>query len=82
MNPNLISKLLKNRRKHLGMNQEEFATQVGVALRLVRKLEQGHRNVKLEKVDTIMEFLGYELVPIRKNAVPDFVLYNDATDKK
>lgn len=55
---------VKERRKELGMTQEEFAGRSGVALTVVRKIEQGKTNMNLDKVNTVLGMFGHELAPV------------------
>lgn len=63
-NENAISKIIKTKRKELGLTQQEFALRVGVGLRLIREIEQGKLNLNLGKLMLILDFLGIELRPI------------------
>lgn len=62
-NKSSISQLISKERKRLGYNQEEFALRVGVSLSFLRALEQGKPTVRLDKVNEVLSYLGYELVP-------------------
>jgi len=42
---NRISEFLKTTRKQLGLTQEEFSEKAGVALTVIRKMEQGKENL-------------------------------------
>ena len=44
--------------------QEEFAERAGVALTVVRKIEQGKTNLNMEKVDLVLKMFGHELAPV------------------
>jgi y4mF family transcriptional regulator len=63
-----ISIFLKQRRKEAGLTQEEFAERAGVALTVVRKIEQGKSNLNLEKVNQVLEMFGHELAPVEINS--------------
>jgi len=56
-----IGKETKQLRKRAKLTQVEFAKRVGVGLRFVRDLEQGKPSVRLDKVNQVLEFLGYHL---------------------
>lgn len=60
----ILSKFLKTRRKEAGLTQEEFAERAGVALTVVRKIEQGKENLNLEKVNQVLKMFGHELAPV------------------
>lgn len=63
---NPISLLVKERRKKLKFTQEELANRVGVGLRFIRDLEQGKETLQLNKINQVLNFLGYEVGPIKK----------------
>ncbi len=60
-----IGKKISELRKITKLTQVEFAERVGVGLRFIRDLEQGKSTVRLDKVDQVLEFLGYHLEVIR-----------------
>ena len=53
-----FSSFLKERRKAVGLTQEELAFKAGVGLRLVRDLEQGKKTLRLDKVNQILWQFG------------------------
>lgn len=55
---------VKERRKAAGLTQEEFADRTGVALTVIRKIEQGKTNLNMDKVNLILEMFGHRLVPV------------------
>ena len=58
---NDLSKKIKILRAKAGLTQIEFSKRVGVGLRFVRDLEQGKASVRLDKVNTVLAFLGHHL---------------------
>ena len=62
-----IGEKIKELRKKSNLTQIEFAERVGVGLRFIRELEQGKSTVRIDKVNQVLEFLGYHLEAI-KNA--------------
>ncbi|QYS89638.1 MULTISPECIES: type II toxin-antitoxin system Y4mF family antitoxin [Flavobacterium] len=60
----LIADFIKKRRKQAGLTQEEFATKAGVALTVIRKIEQGKENLSLSKVNQVLKMFGHVLGPI------------------
>lgn len=58
-----LSEFVKTRRKQLGLTQEEFADKAGVALTVIRKIEQGKNNLSLSKVNQVLILFGHELAP-------------------
>jgi y4mF family transcriptional regulator len=63
----LLARFVKTRRKQLGLTQEEFAGKAGVALTVIRKIEQGKENLSLSKVNHVLLMFGHVLVPISEN---------------
>lgn len=62
-----LDRFVKERRKLVGLTQEEFAERAGVALTVVRKIEQGKTNLNLEKVDRVLQMFGHQLAPVPCN---------------
>lgn len=62
-----LSNFVKNRRKLLGLSQEEFAEKAGVALTVIRKIEQGKENLSLSKVNQVLQMFGHVLGPINES---------------
>jgi y4mF family transcriptional regulator len=62
-----LSVFVKTRRKQLGFTQEEFAEKAGVALTVIRKIEQGKENLSLSKVNQVLQMFGHVLGPINTN---------------
>jgi y4mF family transcriptional regulator len=62
-----LSEFVKNRRKLLGLTQEEFAEKAGVALTVIRKIEQGKENLSLSKVNQVLNMFGHIVGPINEN---------------
>ena len=60
-----LSEFVKQRRKEVHLTQEEFAERAGVALTVVRKIEQGKTNLNMEKVNLVLKMFGHELVPVK-----------------
>jgi y4mF family transcriptional regulator len=59
-----LAKFVKERRKQINLTQEEFADRAGVALTVVRKIEQGKTNLNMEKVNLVLSMFGHELAPV------------------
>ena len=59
-----LSEFVKQRRKLAQLTQEEFAERAGVALTVVRKIEQGKTNLNLDKVNLVLKMFGHELAPV------------------
>ena len=61
---NAIMVFVKSRRKQLKLTQEEMAAKAGVALTVIRKIEQGKENLSLAKVNQVLKMFGHVLGPI------------------
>ncbi len=59
-----LAEFVKVRRKEVNLTQEEFAERAGVALTVVRKIEQGKTNLNMDKVNLILRMFGHELAPV------------------
>ncbi len=56
-----LGKKIQGLRKNAELTQVEFSKRVGVGLKFIRALEQGKPTVRLDKVNQVLEFLGYHL---------------------
>ena len=63
---NKIAEFIKQKRKEVGLTQEEFALRSGLGLRFIRELEQGKQTVRMDKVNQALAMFGMEAVPGRK----------------
>ena len=59
-----LAQFVKERRKQVNLTQEAFAERAGVALTVVRKIEQGKTNLNLDKVNVVLQMFGHELAPV------------------
>ena len=59
-----LAEFVKEKRKEAKLTQEEFAERAGVALTVIRKIEQGRSNLNLEKVNQVLKMFGHVLAPI------------------
>jgi y4mF family transcriptional regulator len=59
-----LADFVKDKRKEAKLSQQEFAEKAGVALTVVRKIEQGKGNLNLEKVNQVLKMFGHELAPV------------------
>tara|TARA_R110000868_G_scaffold92579_2_gene256891 strand:+ start:11290 stop:11499 length:210 start_codon:yes stop_codon:yes gene_type:complete len=59
-----LAEFVKERRKEVRLTQEEFAERAGVALTVVRKIEQGKTNLNLDKVNLVLRMFGHVLAPV------------------
>jgi y4mF family transcriptional regulator len=66
---NSLATFVKNRRKEVNLTQEEFAERAGVALTVIRKIEQGRKNLNMDKVNLVLRMFGHELAPVNSKDV-------------
>lgn len=69
-----LGQFLKERRKEAKMTQEEFASKAGVALTVIRKIEQGHENLNLRVVNHVLNMFGHKLAPVNTK---DIIVNNE-----
>ena len=59
-----LSEFVKTRRKAVSLTQEEFADKAGIALTVIRKIEQGKTNLSMDKVNIVLQMFGHKLAPV------------------
>jgi len=59
-----IAEFVKERRKEANLTQAEFAQRTGVALTVIRKIEQGKTNLNVDKVNLVLSMFGHELAAV------------------
>ena len=59
-----LSIFIKKKRKSANLTQEQLADRAGVALTVIRKIEQGKTNLSLEKVNIVLSMFGGVLAPV------------------
>jgi len=59
-----LAEFVKERRKEVNLTQKEFAERAGVALTVIRKIEQGKTNMNMDKVNLVLQMFGHELAPV------------------
>lgn len=64
-----LSEFIKVHRKQEGLTQEEFADRAGVALTVIRKIEQGKENLNLASVNQVLAMFNHVLVPVDNHEV-------------
>ena len=64
-----LAEFVKERRKEVNLTQEEFAERAGVALTVVRKIEQGKTNLNMDKVNLVLRMFGHELIPVNSKDI-------------
>ncbi len=63
-----LSAFVKARRKQAQLTQVELAERAGVALTVIRKIEQGKSNVSMAKVNEVLAMFGHTLGPVVAHA--------------
>ena len=63
---NNLAQLIKQKRKKLKLTQVDLAQKAGVGLRFLRELESGKTTLRMDKVNQLLNLLGYELISARK----------------
>ena len=66
-----LANFVKLKRKEVNLTQEEFAERAGVALTVVRKIEQGKENLSLAKVNQVLLMFGSKLIPMNAKEVEE-----------
>lgn len=66
-----LSQFVKQRRKSLGLTQEDLSFKAGVGLRFVRDIEQGKRSLRMDKVNQLLALFGHELGPVESERNED-----------
>lgn len=61
MTESTLSQFIREKRKLLGLTQEELSFKAGVGLRFVRELETGKPTLRMDKVNQVLQLFGYEL---------------------
>jgi y4mF family transcriptional regulator len=61
-----LATFVKEKRKKANLTQAEFAERTGVALTVIRKIEQGDTRLQLEKVNQVLKMFGHELAPVNQ----------------
>jgi y4mF family transcriptional regulator len=66
-----LAKFVKEHRKEVNLTQKEFADRAGVALTVIRKIEQGKTNLNMDTVNLVLRMFGHELVPINSKEIAE-----------
>lgn len=69
-----LAEFVKTKRKEVKLSQSEFAERAGVALTVIRKIEQGKGNLNLEKANQVLKMFGHELAPVNSKALLNHML--------
>jgi y4mF family transcriptional regulator len=66
-----LAEFVKERRKEANLTQEEFAERTGVALTVIRKIEQSKTNLNMDKVNLVLNMFGHELAPVNSKELQE-----------
>lgn len=66
-----LAEFVKERRKKVNLTQSEFAERTGVALTVIRKIEQGKTNLSMDKVNLVLKMFGHELAPVNSKELAE-----------
>jgi y4mF family transcriptional regulator len=67
MNNSELYQFVKDKRKSLGLTQEELSFKAGVGLRFIRELERGKPTLQMDKVNQVLKLFGFELGAVEMN---------------
>ena len=59
-----LAAFLKSRRKSVKLTQESLAERSGVGLRFIRDIEQGKINLRLDKINQVLDLFGHTMAPV------------------
>lgn len=60
----VLARFVKEKRKLVGLTQQDLAEKAGVGLRFIRDLEQDKKRMSLGKVNQVLYLFGHEVGPI------------------
>lgn len=60
-----IAQFIKQKRKEEKISQPELAFRASVGLRFIRDLEQGKKTMRMDKVNAVLAYFGYELGAVK-----------------
>lgn len=63
---NRLSMTVKALRKQYNITQEDLSIKSGLGLRFIRDLEQGKESLRMDKVNQLLDYFNYELIPAVK----------------
>lgn len=71
-----LKDFVSQKRKAARLTQEVFTQRAGVALTVVRKIEQGKQNMQLEKVNQVLHMFGSVLAPVNRRELESSIAAN------
>ena len=66
-----LSAFLKSRRKSVKLTQESLAERSGVGLRFIRDIEQGKINLRLDKINQVLDLFGHTMAPVATKSLKE-----------
>ena len=66
-----LNKTIRKLRKRAGLTQVQLAERAGVGLRFTKELERGKPTVRMDKVNQVLEFFGYQADAVRDRPVAE-----------
>lgn len=60
---------VKSKRKEYKLSQPELAFRAHVGLRFIRDLEQGKKTLRMDKVNLVLNYFGFELGAIKMDSI-------------
>ncbi len=66
-----LIQFVKQRRKLLGLTQQDLAERAGVGLRFIRDMEQGKETLRMDKVNQVLALFGHALAPVESYLLND-----------
>lgn len=66
-----LSAFLKSRRKSVKLTQENLAERSGVGLRFIRDIEQGKINLRLDKINQVLDLFGHTMAPVKTKSLKE-----------
>ena len=64
-----LAEFVKERRKQVGLTQVEFSERTGIALTVIRKIEQGKTSLNLDSVNQVLAMFGHEMAPVDSRSI-------------
>ncbi len=65
----LVARFIKDKRKKVGLTQEELAAKAGVGLRFLRELERAKPTLRCDRVNQVLALFGSQLGPVAMSKV-------------
>lgn len=66
-----LSAFLKSKRKSVKLTQASLAERSGVGLRFIRDIEQGKINLRLDKINQVLDLFGHTMGPVATKSLKE-----------